>query len=116
MSATTVCMARVALAAALASAGTYAGVALTTPAPAAYTCPTGVNAQQCGYLQDLYSHDLPILPNAVPNIGNFCGQIKSLGAAQAAANLSFAWSGSKYALTLSQAQQYAAIAQSDVCN
>jgi hypothetical protein len=127
MSWLSICNARAAIAAALASGATYAGVTLTTPtpapapAPAAYTCPaTGVAGNpitpgQCAYLTDLHGAGVPIVPNAVPNIRNLCSQIKTLGPGVAATNLANAWQGSQTALTVSQAQQYVSFATNDVC-
>ena len=127
MSVFSICMAKAALAAALASGATYAGVALTTPAPApaaanssgcaAITTPItfALTAEQCTYYTDLKDAQLPIVPNAIPSIGIFCGQIKSLGAGPAAKNLAFAWQGSQTPLTVGQAEQYVEIAQKDVC-
>jgi hypothetical protein len=122
-----VCMARAALAAALASGATYAGMTIAAPSPAPVAanssgCPAitqqitfPVTPVQCSYYTDLKDAGLPIVSNAIPNIGNFCSQIKTLGPSQAAVNLSNAWKGSQTPLTVSQAQQYASIAQKDVC-
>jgi hypothetical protein len=52
------------LAAAVSSAGTYAGATLTQAAPAAassYVCPQGITSAQCGYLTDIAISNTAIL-------------------------------------------------------
>jgi hypothetical protein len=125
MSVFSICMAKAALAAALASGATYAGVALTTPAPApavaAYVCPTTgaggnpIKPGECAYLTDLHNAGITPLSTTLSAASLFCYYIKTQGQATAADNLYKAWQNNPAAITEGQAQQYASFAWSDVC-
>jgi hypothetical protein len=115
------CMAKAALAAALASAGTFAGVELTTPpasvVAAPYVCPTNdgagnmPTAGQCAFLEDVYDKT-GVTPYfwSLPASKLGCEQLKSgIPASTEADNLYNSWQGQgKQQITLAYAQQYVA--------
>lgn len=126
------CMARTAAAAVLASGLTYGGVTLTTPAPTLVSATTippcqGIageppTAAGCVYWNDVYGD-----PTLYPQLPNFASASKGLcyaikydpgGAKDAAAGLVFSWStNQKYMITLNQADKYVNYVQSSgVCD
>jgi hypothetical protein len=107
------CITKALAAAAIASAGTYAGTTLTSGSPvaAAYTCPAGISASDCSYLTDLASVTLPIPSNALNAAGIICINLKSLTIAQEAQQ----WVLGHSNFTTAQAIDYITITQGDKC-
>jgi hypothetical protein len=103
------CLAGMAVAAAVASGGTYAGVTLTSSAP---SCPAGVSAAGCMYLADLATAGLPIPSNAINAAGIICINLRSITVEAQARGFLLGHP----AFTLNQAEQYIEITQKDMCD
>jgi hypothetical protein len=100
-----------AIAAAVASGGTYAGVMLTSPPTVQATCTETMPAGGCHYLSDLQAAGLAIPADAIDAAGIFCIDLKEEDALAVAK----AFLLTHPSFTLGQAEQYIAITQADMC-
>jgi hypothetical protein len=113
----TPCMTRILsmslLSAALASAGTYAGVTATEPtaATASYVCPQGISSSDCSYLTDLNNAGLPVPANAINAAGIICIDLRGETTGQLAQAYVLGHPG----WTTDMADQLISITQKDMC-
>jgi hypothetical protein len=121
----TPCAVKAAATAVVASAATFAGVTLATPAtPAAtpYVCPTQgvtgnpITPQQCLFLTSLNDNNVPINTFTLSGTRTLCSNINDEGATAAADTLYNAWLGQPYQITQGDAVYYVQYVSADgVC-